>query len=179
MRLRWIVAIGLVLVLAGGVPASAQMMGEGGGMTGMMRMMEMMGAGPAPAAGHCPGMATQPTAFGYEGPWISVALTHAQDLGLTADQVKTLTTLREDFQKEAARFVQQIQDREAALAQLYTQKPIDLTAIDAKIKEIAALQGELRLARVSTLQKGVASLTDEQRQKLFESSRPMGRMMGA
>ena len=170
MRLRWIVAIGLVLVLAGGVPASAQMMGGGGGM---------MGPGSAPAASHCPGMTGQPMAFSYEGPWISFALAHAQDLGLTADQVRSLTTLREDFQKEAARLIQEVQDREVALAQLYAQKPLDPAAIEAKIKEIAALQGGLRIARVKTLQKGVALLTDEQRQKLFESSRPMGRMMGA
>jgi Spy/CpxP family protein refolding chaperone len=179
MRLRWIVVVGLALVLAGGVPASAQMMGEGSGMTGMMRMMEMMGAAPAPAAGHCPGMTGQPAAFRYEGPWISAALAHAQDLGLSADQVTALTTLREDFAKEATRLVQGIRDAEAALPQLYTQKPTDLTAVEAKIKEIAALQGELRIARVRTLQKGVGLLTDEQRQKLFEGPPGMGRMMGA
>ncbi len=179
MRLRWVLVMGLALVLAGAVPASAQMMGEGSGMMGMMRMMEMMGAGPAPAAGHCPGMTGQPAAFGYERPWISVALAHAQDLGLTADQVTALTTLREDFAKEAARLVQGIRDAEAALAQLYAQKPTDLTAIEAKIKEIAALEAELRIARVRTLQKGVALLTEEQRQKLFEGSPGMGRMMGA
>lgn len=178
MRSGWIAVIGLILVLAGSVPASAQMMGGGSGMMGMemgMRMMEMMGPGPAPAADHCPGMVGQPIAFGYERPWISFALAHAKDLELTLDQVKALTTLREDFLKEAARISQEIQAGEDTLAQLYAQKPLDLTAIEAKIKEITALQGELRIARVKTLQKGVGLLSDEQRQKLFESSRTMGR----
>lgn len=172
MRKRWIVAISLVLLLAG-VPASAQMMGGGGGMMGMK---EMMGPGPSPAAGHCPGMAAEPAAFDYERPWISFALAHARDLALTADQVKTLTALREDFAKEAGRIWQDIRAAEDALAQLYTQTPLDLPAIEAKIRQIAALQGDLRIARVKTIQKGVTFLTDEQRQKLFEPSRPMGRV---
>jgi uncharacterized protein (DUF2236 family) len=48
-----------------------------------------------------------------------------------------------------------------------------------RLKDIAAKQAELRLARVKAIDKGVALLTEEQRQKLFETSRAMGRMMGA
>lgn len=92
------------------------------------------------------------------------------------EEKKTLTALREDFAKEAGRIWQDIRAAEDALAQLYTQTPLDLPAIEAKIRQIAALQGDLRIARVKTIQKGVTLLTDEQRQKLFEPSRPMGRM---
>jgi Spy/CpxP family protein refolding chaperone len=185
MTTRWAVAIGLVLLLAGSWPASAQMMGGQSGPGGMMGpgMMDMMGRGmPGGAAGmgDCPGMAAaEPGAFGYERPWISFALAHAKELGLTPDQAKGLTTLRDEFQKDGARSVQDIREGEAVLATLYAQKPLDLTAIEAKIKEIATKQAELRLARVKAIDRGVALLTEEQRQKLFETSRIMGRMMGA
>ena len=187
MKTRWAVAIGLVLLLAGGWPASAQMMGgQSGqsGQSGMMGpgMMDMMGRGmPGGAAGmgDCPGMAVEPAAVGYERPWISFALAHAKELGLTPDQVKGLTTLREEFQKDGARWTQDIREGEAALAKLYAQKPLDLTAIEAKLKEVAAKQAELRLGRVKAIEKGVTLLTEEQRQKLFDTSRAMGRMMGA
>lgn len=174
MRWRAIVVVGLVLLLSGTVPASAQMMGDGGGMMEMMG--PMMGSGRAPAASHCPGMVGQPVAFEYEAPWISLALAHAGDLSLTPDQVKALTALRDDFQSEAARRVQEIRDLEAALARLYEEKSVDLTAVEGKIKEVAARQGELRVARVKTLQKGLALLTEEQRQKLFAPAPPTGHM---
>jgi Spy/CpxP family protein refolding chaperone len=130
--------------------------------------------------GDCPGMAAmEPAAFDYERPWISFALAHAKELALTPDQVKGLTTLRDEFQKDGARWAQNIREGEAALAKLYPQKPLDLTAIEARIKDVAAKQAELRLARVKVIDQGVALLTEEQRQKLFETSRTMGRMMGA
>lgn len=187
MRIRWTVAIGLVLLVAGSWPASAQMMGgQGGqgGQGGMMGpgMMDMMGRGVpggATGMGDCPGMAVEPAAVGYERPWISFALAHAKELVLTPDQVKALTMLRDEFQRDATRWAQDIREGEAALATLYTRRPLDLTAIEAKLKELAAKQAELRLARVKAIDKGVTLLTDEQRQKLFDTSRAMGRMMGA
>jgi len=184
MRTRWMLLVAIVLILAGGVPAAAQMMGGSEtmpGMSDMMGMMGMMGRG-QPAAGPmagCPGMTGTPAAFGYEAPWISFALAHEKELALTPDQVKALTALREAFGKDAARLTQEIRAAEAALAQLYAQKPVDLPAVEAKIKEIATREAELRIARVKALDQGVGLLTDAQRQKLFETARPMGRMMGA
>jgi len=91
MKHGWIVAVGLVLILAGAVPASAQMMGGGSGTTGMMGTMPMtgmMGSGAGPAMGGCPGMGAQPTAFDPERPWITFALAHAKDLGLSDEQTR-------------------------------------------------------------------------------------------
>ena len=155
--------------------------GQSGTMgPGMMDMMGRSMPGGAAGMGDCPGMAAAaPVAFEYERPWISFALVHAKDLALTPDQVKALTTLRDEFQRDATRWAQDIGESEAALAKLYTQKPLDLTAIEAKLKELAAKQAELRLARVKAIDKGVTLLTEEQRQKLFDTSRAMGRMMGA
>lgn len=164
MKVRGVLATGLVLLLGGTPPASAQMMGGG---TGMMGTMDMMGRGMhEPAVTGCPGMPGQPVAFGSEGPWISSALAHAKELGLSPDQVKGLTALRDEFQKEAARLTGEIRAAEAELRASYGQKPLNLQAVEAKIRAIAALEADLRLGRVKTLEKGNTLLTPEQQQKL-------------
>ena len=188
MTRRWMIAGGLVLALAVAVPAFAQMMGSGAGTTdmrGMMRMMGtmpmtgMMGPGPGSDMGGCPGMGAQPTAADPERPWIAFALAHAKDLGLSDEQVTQLGGLRDEFLKDAGPLVQAIRAGESALARLYTQTPLDLAAVEAKIREIAGREADVRVLRLKTLQKGAALLTEEQRQKLLDPSWRMGRMMGA
>lgn len=191
MRMRSKLAAGLVLLLAGAAPAAAQMMGGGGdhmggsgtgmmggGMTGMMDMMRSGMHGGA-AAADCPGMAAETVAFSDERPWVSVALAHAKDLELTTDQVKGLTALREDFQKDATRLAGEIRTAEAELGRLYARKPADLQAVETRIRAIADLEAALRIARVKTLEKAGAFLTAEQQKKLGELGRHMGRMHGA
>ena len=147
MKIRSMLATAVVLLLVGALPVSAQMMGGGGQMMGgdMMGMMGMMGGGASEGATTgCPGMSGQAAAFGDERPWISFALAHEKELGLTADQVKELTALRDEFQKEAVR-----------------------------------LANEIRAARVKTMEKGSALLTEEQRGKLTSLTQTMRRMHGA
>ena len=166
MKIGRIVAIGIVLLLGFGLPASAQMMGGGsemmGGMTEMMSG-EMHGAGPSSG---CPAMSVQPVVFGDERPWLSFALAHSDEISLTADQVKGLTALRDDFQKEATRLVGEVRTAQGDLRRLYSQTPRDLRAVEAKVRAIAALEAELSIARVRTLEKGRTLLTAEQQQKL-------------
>ncbi len=173
MKIRWILATGLALLL-GGTPALAQMMGESGGEMGMMGG-RMHGA--PPAAGS-PGMAPQ-VAFSYEAPWISFALAHAKEIELTTDQINRLTALRDEFQKEALRLTGEIQRTEAELQLLYTRRPVDLPAVEAKTRAIAGLEGDLRLGRVRTVEKGLSLLTPEQQQKLSGVAQSMGQMRGA
>ncbi len=98
-----------------------------------------------------------------------------QGAGADPGAVTALAAIREEFAKEASRIGQDIRAAEDALAQLYARTPLDLAAAEARIKEIAARHGELRLARVRALAKGLALLTEEQRQRLFSPSPPMGR----
>ena len=177
MKTRWVLATGLVLLLGGTLPASGQMMGGGGGTMGPM---DMMGRGMhEPAMTDCPGMAGQSVAFGSERPWISFAIAHAGELGLSPNQVQGLAALRDEFQKEAVRLTGNIRAAEAELQVLYGQKPLNLQAVEAKIRAIAALEADLRLGRVKALEKGNALLTSEQQQKLSDITRSMGRMRGA
>ncbi|MBI4254637.1 MAG: Spy/CpxP family protein refolding chaperone [Candidatus Rokubacteria bacterium] len=189
MRMRSKLTAGLVLLLAGAAPAAAQIMGGGGDhmggsemmggrMTGMMDMMRGGMHGGATTA-DCPGMTAEAAAFSDERPWVSVALAHAKDLELTTDQVKGLTALREDFQKDAARIVGDIRTAESELGRLVARKPTDLQAAETKIRAITDLEAALRIARVKTLEKAGAFLTAEQQKKLGELGRHMGRMHGA
>jgi hypothetical protein len=171
MKRSWMVAVGLVAILT--VPASAQMMGDGAGTMGMM------GAGQGGAMEGCPGMGAQPTAFDPERPWISFALAHAKDLGLSNDRIEQLGGVRDAFLNDAGRLVADIRAAQQALTELYAQKPLDVTAIEVKIKEIAGREADFRIVRLKTLRKGTAFLTEEQRQKLFDPAWRMGMMMGA
>ncbi|HEU5393594.1 MAG TPA: Spy/CpxP family protein refolding chaperone [Candidatus Methylomirabilis sp.] len=177
MKSGWLVATALTLLLIGTLPASGQMMGGGGATMGPM---DMMGRGMhEPAMTDCPGMAGQSIAFGSERPWISFALAHAGELRLSPNQVQGLAALRDEFQKEAVRLTGDIRATEAELQTLYAQKPLNLQAVEAKIRAIAALEADVRLGRVKVLEKGNALLTPEQQQKLSDIARSMGRMRGA
>jgi len=177
MSIKWIVAISVVLLLAAGLPASAQMDGASEMMGGMTEMMNggMHGAGPSSG---CPAMSVQPTAFGDDGPWISFALAYAQEAALTAEQVRQLTLLRDDFRSEAGRLAGEVRAAEAEVFRLRSQTPVDLQAVEAKVRAIAGLEADLRLARVETLEKGKAILTTEQQHALSIIAQSGGRARG-
>ena len=176
MKARSIVAMALALLLASALPASAQMMGAGGGAGGDMMGSGMHGA--APASG-CSSMTGGPAAFGYEGPWISFALSHATVLELTPDQVSSLTTFREEFRKEAIRLGSEVRAAETEARRLYAQQPLDLPALESRVRAAAGLEADLELARVKTLVKGKGLLTSEQQQKLGDLAQSMGWARGA
>ena len=172
-----VLGVGLLL------PASAQMMGPMGG--GMMQgspggMMEG-GMGPAMSPGqgrHRP----------HEGPLITMMLEHIQELDLSVDQQKKLRDLRTAFAKESTRKGAEIRVAEIDLDALLEQDRWDLSKIEAQVKQIATLQGELRLARIKTIESGRGLLTPEQLEKLKQvghrmrptgSAGPMPHGMGA
>lgn len=119
-----------------------------GGMSGGMGGM-MMGGGPT-----------------AERPLISLALQNKDQLGLTADQVTQLESLRAEFQKEAIRRSADIQVADTELAELLGAEPVDLAKIEAKLRQLGGLQADFRLSRIRTLEKGKALLTPDQRKKL-------------
>ena len=176
MRARLIVGTLLALLLAGALPASAQMMGAEGGAGGDMMGAGMHGAAPAT---DCSNMTGGPSAFGYDGPWISFALAHATLLELTPDQVNSLTTLREEFRKEATRLGSEIRATETEARRLYAQQPLDLQALESNVRAAAGLEADFELARVKTLVKGKAVLTPEQQQKAGALALSMGWARGA
>lgn len=154
-----------VLVIGLAIPASAQMMGpmghpEGGGM-GMMGG-GMMGPGMGPGMGGGPGGRE----MSHEGPLISIMLDQKQEIGLSPEQEKKLRDLRTEFSKETVRRTAEIRVAEIELESLLEQDKWDLSKIEPKVKQIATLQGDLRLARIKTLEAGRAVLTPAQIEKL-------------
>ncbi len=146
--MRRVVAICAVAVMIGWeVPARAQMGG-------------MLEGGP-PGTQEMP-----PSFFGSEGPLITIILSHGQELGLNLDQIQKLQTLRTTFEREAVPRSVDIRAAEIALNALLEKDQWDLPGIEAKVKQIATLQGDLRVARIKTLAAGRALLTLEQLQKL-------------
>ena len=101
-----------------------------------------------------------------ERPLISFMLDHRADLGLSAEQASRLETLRADFTREAIRRDAEIRIAEMDLAALLDQDPLDLAKTEAKLREVAQLQADLRIARLRTIEQGKATLSSEQRSRL-------------
>jgi hypothetical protein len=127
---------------------------------GWMTVVPPMGAG-RPGAGE-----TRPRFFSYEGPLITLILAHAPELGLTPEQTQKLQALRTSFEQEAIARGADIRVAEIDLDALLAKEQWDLPAIEAKVQQVATLQGDLRFARLKTLAAGRALLTPEQMQKL-------------
>ena len=157
---RLLPILGIVLVIGFGAFALASGQeeksrrghsgGMPGGMGGMTDMGGMMRGGSATA----------------ERPWISLAIQNKDQRGLTADQVTLLESLRAEFQKEAIRRSADLEIAETELEELLRAEPVDLTKVEAKLRQLESLRTDLRLSRIKTLQQGKAVLTPEQRTKL-------------
>ncbi len=155
--------LSVVLWVGLAAPATAQMMGPPvqGGPSGMPGAGIMgQGARPGPEFGR------EGRRSSHEGPLITIMLDHAQELGLTPDQERKLRDLRTEFAKESVRRTANIRVAEIELNSLLEQDKWDLTKIEPKVKQIAALQGDLRLARIKVLAAGREILTPEQIEKL-------------
>ena len=99
---------------------------------------------------------------------ISLMLRHRERLGLTADQIKQLEQLRNDFAKESIRSEANLRIAEMDLTSLLEAQAVDMAQVEAKIREIERTRGDLRIARVRSIEKGKSQLTAEQRRKLQE-----------
>lgn len=158
--MRYAVAGFVVVTLAlSAAPASAHQ-GPGG--------MGMMGGGMMRGMGGERG-------FGHEGPLLSLMLDMKEQLGLNLQQVKTLRDFRTAFEKEAIQRGAEIRLAELELRETLTQDQVDLARAEALIKRIAGLRGDLRIARLRTLEKGKGVLTPEQLAKFREAGHEMAR----
>jgi len=174
MRMPTFALVSMLLAVVVAPRASAQMTGPmgGGTMPGMMGgegmerpMGRMMGG---------PGDHERP----HERPLVTLILEHGEELGLSPEQEKKLRDLRTDFSKDAIRKDAEIHVAEIDLDSLLEQNVWDMSKIETQVKQIATLQGELRLARIRTIAAGRALLSPEQLEKLRQVGHRM-RMPGA
>jgi Spy/CpxP family protein refolding chaperone len=112
------------------------------------------------------GMAERMLGRPEERPLITIMLHHRNELGLSAEQVSRLEALRGDFTREAIRRGADIRIAELDLASLLEQDPLDLAKVEAKVREVAQLRADLRIARLRAIEQGKGVLTPEQRTRL-------------
>ena len=164
-RLLGIIAI--AAVIGGGAVAFA--FGQGAGRADAPAG-EMMGAGGMEGGGQMHGMSgmmgMHADGHSAERPWLNLALQNREQLGLSADQVKTIEAIRSEFQKEATRRSAEIEIAESELSELLRAEPVDLAKVEVKLRRIEGLRTDLRLGRIKALEQGKATLTPEQRKKL-------------
>jgi Spy/CpxP family protein refolding chaperone len=52
------------------------------------------------------------------------------------------------------------------LRDLLNAHPVDMSKVEAKVREVEGLRADLRVARIRTVEKGKEQLTSDQREKL-------------
>jgi Spy/CpxP family protein refolding chaperone len=103
---------------------------------------------------------------GPDRPLISIMLDHRQELGLTAAQTRQLERIRTDLQREAIKLDADQRVAQMDLAALLRADQVDMPKVEAKVRELERLRGDLRMGRIRAVEQGKALLTAEQRTKL-------------
>lgn len=99
-------------------------------------------------------------------PLITIMLRNGHELGLSSEQVQTLESLRDEYQREAIRYDADIRIAEMDLQRLMRTDIVDLALVKAKLQEIEHLKTELRFKRFHAIEQGKALLSPEQQAKL-------------
>jgi Spy/CpxP family protein refolding chaperone len=167
LGLTMITAAFLISLAAFGVNAGmggGQNMHGGPGMGGGMHMGGEMGMGPRGGMGMLDG-------------------THGRHmigmLGLDDNQTAQVKPILYKLQKEMIKKGADIQVAEIELEEILGKDPVDLTAAEAKIKQIATLKADAAITHIQGIEALKAKLTPEQKKKLVEMMpmRGMGRGM--
>jgi Spy/CpxP family protein refolding chaperone len=111
-------------------------------------------------AGRGMGLAKAAELNGFPGPMHVLEL--ADRLKLTPDQRTRTESLMRDMRADAQRIGAAVIAAEQALDRAFSERRIDDTALQAKLAEIAALQGELRYVHLRTHLAQAALLTSQQ-----------------
>lgn len=105
-------------------------------------------------------------------PVISQILSHKEALELSADQVRKLEQLRDEFQRRSIRSEADLKIVEIDIAALLETEPVDMARLEAKVREGEKLRGELRIARIRAIEQARAVLNSEQKKK-FQGLDPL------
>lgn len=110
-------------------------------------------------------------------PVISQMLNNKELLGLSADQVRRLEQLRDNFQRQTIRNEADLRILELDISALLDSEPVDMAKLESKMREEEKLRTDLRIARIRAIEQGRALLNGEQKKKLTELLRqaPMPR----
>jgi Spy/CpxP family protein refolding chaperone len=104
-----------------------------------------------------------------------------EQLRLTSEQVRSLKTLRDGFQRGAVTRGAQIQLAVLDLRGLREQEPFDLPKVEAQVRRIALLRADQHIAHIKLIHDSKAVLTPEQQatfKQLMQATRREHHGMG-
>jgi Spy/CpxP family protein refolding chaperone len=179
-----LIVAGLVVCLAFGYSAEAQMAGQkgmmkgmggsmmGGGMTNCDCGMTQGGmGGMMPGCGMMQGRGMMGRGMmreGMMGGHHRMMLMCMKRLGLNAKQKEEIQGIRLATMKEVIRKRADMQIVRLELRELLSKDPVDMTAVEAKVKQIEGLRADIHLAIIKAKEEVKAKLTPEQRQKMMD-----------
>jgi len=103
-------------------------------------------------------------------PVISELLSNKEYLQLTAEQVRKLEQLRDNFQRQSIRVDADLKIIEMDIAALLENEPVEVAKVEQKIREGEKLRADIRIGRIRVIEQAKALLNAEQKKKAQELS---------
>jgi len=138
-------ALSLLLTVVFAVPAFSQMTDMP--MKGQGRMMEM---------GNMDKM----------GDMVGMCIEHADQMGLTDDQIMKMKPIHREMQKKQARYKADLKIAEIELMEIMDVKDFDLEKASSQVKKIAEIKTAHQLEMLKAMKEMRTILTDEQFKKM-------------
>ena len=88
-----------------------------------------------------------------------------EDLGLDKNQEEAIREIRTTAKKDAIRKMADVRIAGIELMEILGKDPVDMGAVEAKLKQIESLKTDLHMSRIRAFEEIKAKLTPEQRQK--------------
>ncbi len=87
------------------------------------------------------------------------------DLGLDEKQKEAIKEIGTTAKKDAIRKIADIRIARIELREILDKDPVDMTAVEAKVKQMESLKTDMHMSRIKALQEIKSKLTPEQRQQ--------------
>jgi len=100
-----------------------------------------------------------------------------ETLNLNEQQKKEVGEITTGMKKDTIRRVADMGIARLDLQELLRQEPLDLKAVEAKVKQLGSLRTDMHLAHIKTLEQIKSKLTPEQRKKMGELTKGGPMMM--
>jgi Spy/CpxP family protein refolding chaperone len=105
---------------------------------------------------------------------------HLKSLNLDEQQKVFIGEIKSRMKKETIRRTADMRIAQIELKDLLTQEPVDMKAVEAKVKQLETMRTEMQLSHIKAMEECKTKLTPEQRKKLREmmEAGPMMEKMG-
>jgi len=100
---------------------------------------------------------------------------HLKGLGLDEKQREAIKDIESRHMKDTIRERADVQIAAIEMKDILDKEPVDMTAVEAKLKQSASLIMDMRLSRIKEMEEIKAQLTPEQRDKFKRNLRSHGR----